>query len=55
MSSYDNILPPKIINQVGSFHPINQIKDYLISILSEYGFQEVDGPEIETKNITLIC
>ena len=49
MSSYDNILPPKIINQVGSFHPINQIKDYLISILSEYGFQEVDGPEIETE------
>ena len=28
---------------------INQIKDYLLAILSNLGFQEVDGPEIESE------
>ncbi len=49
MSKLDNIELPKIKEVKGSLHPINQVKDYLFSILSELGFQEVDGPEIESE------
>ncbi len=49
MSNLDNIEPPKIKEVNGSLHPINQVKDYLINILAELGFQEVDGPEIESE------
>ncbi len=31
------------------FIPINQTKDYLLNILAKLGFQEVDGPEIESE------
>ena len=50
MSKKDNIQAPVIEDKLGSIHPINQIKLYLLSILSEMGFQEVDGPEIESEN-----
>ena len=50
MSNLDNIEPPNIKEAHGSLHPINQVKDYLLHILSGLGFQEVDGPEIETEN-----
>jgi phenylalanyl-tRNA synthetase alpha chain len=49
MSNLDNIDPPLIIEVKGSFHPINQVKDYLINMLAQMGFQEVDGPEIESE------
>ena len=49
MSALDNINPPKIIDETGSNHPITQTKDHLLEILSEMGFQEVHGPEIETE------
>ena len=49
MSSLDNIEPPLISEVKGSFHPINQVKDYLINMLAQTGFQEVDGPEIESE------
>ena len=49
MSDLDNIEPPLIQEKVGSLHPINQVKDYLINVLVEIGFQEVDGPEIESE------
>jgi phenylalanyl-tRNA synthetase alpha chain len=49
MSNLDNIEPPLITGVKGSLHPINQVKDYLISMLSQMGFQEVDGPEIESE------
>ena len=49
MSSLDNINPPVIINEPGTLHPINQTKDYLLKLLSEMGFTEVYGPEIETE------
>jgi len=49
MSSKDKINLPKIINDHGSLHPINQTKDYLIRLLSKFGFDEIDGPEIETE------
>ncbi len=49
MSNLDNINPPAIFNQLGTLHPINQTKDYLLKLLSEIGFKEVHGPEIETE------
>ena len=49
MSNLDNIEPPLIKDEYGSAHPINQVKDYLIDILIRLGFQEVDGPEIESE------
>ena len=49
MSNLDNIEPPLIKDEVGALHPINQVKDYLINILVEMGFQEIDGPEIESE------
>ena len=49
MSNLDNIEPPLITEVKGSLHPINQVKDYLINMLAHMGFQEVDGPEIESE------
>jgi len=45
----DKIEPPLIKETFGSLHPINQTKDYLLNLLSEIGFQEVHGPEIESE------
>ena len=49
MSTLGNIEPPLITEVKGSLHPINQVKDYLINMLAQMGFQEVDGPEIESE------
>ena len=45
----DNIESPLIKDEFGSLHPINQVKDFLLSMLADLGFQEVDGPEIESE------
>ena len=49
MSSFDAIKPPSISKEIGAHHPINQVKNFLISILTNIGFTEIDGPEIETE------
>jgi phenylalanyl-tRNA synthetase alpha chain len=49
MSNIDNIEPPLITDEVGSLHPINQVKDFLLNMLADLGFQEVHGPEIESE------
>jgi phenylalanyl-tRNA synthetase alpha chain len=49
MSNIDNIEPPLIKDEVGSLHPINQVKDFLLNMLADLGFQEVHGPEIESE------
>ena len=49
MPSFNNIKPPKITNTSGASHPINQVKDFLINILIDFGFHELDGPEIESE------
>tara|TARA_B100000900_G_C20380853_1_gene634499 strand:+ start:119 stop:835 length:717 start_codon:yes stop_codon:yes gene_type:complete len=45
----DKIEPPLIKKNVGSLHPINQTKDFLLNLLSEIGFKEIHGPEIESE------
>ena len=49
MSNLDNISPPALPDARGALHPINQTKDYLLELLTELGFKEVHGPEIETE------
>ena len=49
MSSFDDIQSPEISANLGSKHPINQMKDFLLDLLSDFGFQEVHGPEIESE------
>jgi phenylalanyl-tRNA synthetase alpha chain len=49
MSDMDNIEPPVLNEDLGSRHPINQTKDFLLKLLSDLGFKEVQGPEIETE------
>jgi phenylalanyl-tRNA synthetase alpha chain len=49
MSSDIDINLPKISLNRGSIHPINQMKDSILSLLNSFGFQIIDGPEIETE------
>jgi phenylalanyl-tRNA synthetase alpha chain len=49
MSDLDKINPPASYQDIGSLHPVNQTKDYLLRLLSNLGFKEVHGPEIETE------
>jgi len=49
MSSDIDINLPKISFNRGSIHPINQMKDSILSLLHSFGFQIIDGPEVETE------
>ena len=44
-----NIKPPILNHELGGLHPITQVKDFLLNLLKEEGFNEVDGPEIESE------
>ena len=50
MSSLDKINPPAVTKNVGTLHPINQTTDYLLKLLTQIGFTEVHGPEIESED-----
>jgi phenylalanyl-tRNA synthetase alpha chain len=49
MSSSKDIRPPIIIEDKGSLHPINDMKDSIMNLLVSFGFEIIDGPEIETE------
>ena len=49
MSYFSDIDPPELKKNLGSHHPINIVKDYILELLSEFGFMIIDGPEIETE------
>tara|TARA_B100000780_G_scaffold275489_1_gene242167 strand:+ start:341 stop:1066 length:726 start_codon:yes stop_codon:yes gene_type:complete len=49
MSSYKDITSPELIKDIGSLHPINNMKDSIMDLLASIGFEIVDGPEIETE------
>lgn len=49
MSSFEDIFPPKIEKDPGSIHPINQTRDHILEILASFGFETIDGPEVETE------
>ncbi|MDA9804394.1 phenylalanine--tRNA ligase subunit alpha [Gammaproteobacteria bacterium] len=49
MSSNKDIFLPKLTKDRGSLHPINHMKDSIMSLLSSFGFEVIEGPEIETE------
>ena len=49
MSSDKDIILPEIQIQLGALHPINHMKDSIMNLLISFGFEIVDGPEIETE------
>ena len=49
MSLSKDIKPPKFTKDIGSFHPINNTKDSIMSLLASFGFEIISGPEIETE------
>ena len=49
MSDHKDIPPPELIKDRGSLHPINHMKDSIMNLLISFGFEIVDGPEIETE------
>jgi len=49
MSDAKKIIEPKLSFEQGSIHPINQVKNYIISFLESKGFLHISGPEIETE------
>ena len=40
---------PPIDNIIGTYHPINKVKVFLLDLLFTYGFEAVEGPEIESE------
>tara|TARA_X000000950_G_scaffold286534_1_gene395716 strand:- start:7100 stop:7825 length:726 start_codon:yes stop_codon:yes gene_type:complete len=50
MSKSEDIIYPDILKEHGTLHPINQIKDSIIDLLLSYGFEILDGPEVESEN-----
>ena len=49
MSSKKDILIPNLTKDKGSIHPINHMKDSIMSLLVSLGFEIIDGPEVETE------
>ena len=49
MSSSKDVLIPEVIKAQGAHHPINHMKDFILNLLNSYGFEIIDGPEIETE------
>ena len=49
MSSNTDIVPPQLTKDRGSIHPINHMKDSIMNLLVSFGFEIIDGPEIETE------
>ena len=40
---------PELRKNVGGLHPINQMKDSIMNLLTSFGFEIINGPEIETE------
>ena len=49
MSSSEDIIKKYQTSEFGNLHPVNQIKDFIIDILENIGFEHIEGPEIESE------
>jgi len=49
VSSQKDIKPPQIVKDFGAHHPINLMKDSLMNMLANFGFEIIEGPEVETE------
>jgi phenylalanyl-tRNA synthetase alpha chain len=44
-----DIRPPEAHKETGALHPINHMIDSIMNLLASFGFDIIDGPEIETE------
>ena len=49
MSKPKEIFLPCLDKEIGAVHPINQVKFDLIKLLTSFGFEVAEGPEIESE------
>ena len=49
MSKPKEIFLPSLDKEIGAIHPINQVKFDLIKLLTSFGFEVAEGPEIESE------
>ena len=49
MSPKENLFISSVRKDVGSKHPIEEMKNKLVSIMESFGFSYEEGPEIETE------
>jgi len=49
MSSIKDINTPDLIKDIGALHPINHMKDSIMNLLTSFGFEIINGPEIESE------
>ena len=49
MPDSKDISVPELIREFGANHPINHMKDSIMNLLCSFGFEIIDGPEIETE------
>ena len=49
MTAPKDIFLPSLDRELGSIHPINQVKDQLTDLLKSFGFEVAEGPEVETE------
>ena len=49
MSPKENLFISSVTKDVGSRHPIEEMKNKLVNIMESFGFSYEEGPEIETE------
>ena len=49
MSLTKDINSPELLKESGAYHPINHMKDSIMNLLIDLGFEIAEGPEIETE------
>ncbi len=49
MTDQQDINSPNLEIDTGAYHPINHMKDSIMNLLVSFGFEIIDGPEIETE------
>ena len=49
MTAPKDIFLPPLNREIGSSHPINQVKAELTELLTSFGFSVAEGPEVETE------
>lgn len=49
MPDSSDTIEPELIREFGANHPINSMKDSIMNLLNSFGFEIINGPEIETE------
>ena len=49
MSSHKDIILSEVSPELGTLHPINNMKDSILNLLTSLGFTVIHGPELETE------